>query len=138
MLTKDAKPVGNDAEDDLASEPVGCASPDLRALVDNGGHSCGVVPLSKTEIDLPHCGQIPDRFAPHWRGSLVSKPEKTFGTRAVYWVPTKLRPICMDLTLINDGARAIHLLGLALGYGVGILADMSAARMKLRPLEARE
>lgn len=44
----------------------------------------------------------------------------------------------MDLTLINDTARAVHLLGLALGFGVGILADLSAARMMVRPLEDRE
>ena len=44
----------------------------------------------------------------------------------------------MDLTLVNDGARAVHLLGLALGFGVGLLADLSAARMVVRPLEDRE
>lgn len=44
----------------------------------------------------------------------------------------------MDLTLVNDAARAVHLLGLALGFGVAIVADMSAARMMVRPLEDRE
>ena len=44
----------------------------------------------------------------------------------------------MDLTIVNDAARAIHLLGLALGFGVGIVADLSAARMVFRPLEDRD
>lgn len=44
----------------------------------------------------------------------------------------------MDLTLLNDAARALHLLGLALGFGVAIVADMSAARLMVRPLDARE
>ncbi len=44
----------------------------------------------------------------------------------------------MDLTLINDAARAVHLLGLALGFGVAIMADLSAARMLIRPLDDRE
>ena len=44
----------------------------------------------------------------------------------------------MDLTFVNDAARAIHLLGLALGFGVAIVADLSAARMVFRPLEDRE
>ena len=44
----------------------------------------------------------------------------------------------MDLTLINDAARAVHLLGLALGFGVAIMADLSAARMLVRPLDDRE
>jgi len=44
----------------------------------------------------------------------------------------------MDLALINDAARAVHLLGLALGFGVAIMADLSAARMLVRPLDSRE
>ena len=44
----------------------------------------------------------------------------------------------MDLMLINDAARAVHLLGLALGFGVAIMADLSAARMLVRPLDGRE
>ena len=44
----------------------------------------------------------------------------------------------MDLTMLNDAARAVHLLGLALGFGVAILADLSAARMLLRPLGRHE
>jgi hypothetical protein len=44
----------------------------------------------------------------------------------------------MDLTLINDAARAAHLVGLALGFGVAIVADLSAARLMVRPLDRRE
>ena len=44
----------------------------------------------------------------------------------------------MDLTMINDAARAVHLLGLAMGFGVAIMADLSAARLMVRPLDARE
>jgi len=44
----------------------------------------------------------------------------------------------MDMTLVNDAARAAHLLGLALGFGVAILADFSAARSLIRPLDTRE
>lgn len=44
----------------------------------------------------------------------------------------------MDFMLINDAARAVHLLGLALGFGVAIMADLSAARMLVRPLDYRE
>jgi len=44
----------------------------------------------------------------------------------------------MDATLLNDGARSVHLLGLALGFGIAILADASAARAVLRPLNERE
>lgn len=44
----------------------------------------------------------------------------------------------MDLTLLNDAARAVHLLGLAIGFGVAIVADMSAARLFIRPLDQRE
>ena len=40
----------------------------------------------------------------------------------------------MDLILVNDAARAVHLLGLALGFGLAILADISASRAVLRPL----
>lgn len=44
----------------------------------------------------------------------------------------------MELTLINDAARAVHLLGLALGFGVAIVADLSAARTLVRPLSWTE
>ncbi|MEO1537804.1 MAG: hypothetical protein AAFR73_08735 [Pseudomonadota bacterium] len=44
----------------------------------------------------------------------------------------------MDLTLLNDAARAAHLLGLALGFGVAIIADMCAARSLFRPLDDHE
>ena len=44
----------------------------------------------------------------------------------------------MDLTLINDAARAAHLVGLALGFGVAIVADVSASRLMVRPLDRRE
>ncbi|NNE87285.1 MAG: hypothetical protein HKN27_04350 [Silicimonas sp.] len=44
----------------------------------------------------------------------------------------------MDLTLVNDAARAVHLLGLALGFGVAIVADLSAARTLVRPLSWTE
>lgn len=44
----------------------------------------------------------------------------------------------MDLTMLNDAARATHLLGLALGFGVAILADLCAARSLFRPLDYRE
>lgn len=44
----------------------------------------------------------------------------------------------MDPTTINDAARAVHLLGLALGFGVAIMADLKASRMLIRPLDGRE
>ena len=44
----------------------------------------------------------------------------------------------MDTGLLNDGVRLVHLLGLALGFGVALLADGSAARAVLRPLQERE
>ncbi|MEM6385916.1 MAG: hypothetical protein AAF718_06740 [Pseudomonadota bacterium] len=44
----------------------------------------------------------------------------------------------MDLILLNDAARAAHLLGLALGFGVAIIADLCAARSLFRPLDERE
>ncbi len=44
----------------------------------------------------------------------------------------------MDTTLLNDAARALHLLGLALGFGLAIVADASAARLMVRPLDRRE
>lgn len=44
----------------------------------------------------------------------------------------------MDTTLVNDAARALHLLGLALGFGLAIVADASAARLMVRPLDRRE
>lgn len=44
----------------------------------------------------------------------------------------------MELTLVQDAARAVHLVGLALGLGVAIIADMSAARTLVRPLRWSE
>ncbi len=44
----------------------------------------------------------------------------------------------MDLTLLNDAARAAHLVGLALGFGVAIMADLCAARSLFRPLQDHE
>ena len=44
----------------------------------------------------------------------------------------------MDLTLVNDAARALHLLGLAVGFGLALVADVSAARLMIRPLDRRE
>lgn len=44
----------------------------------------------------------------------------------------------MELTLLNDAARATHLLGLALGFGVAIAADLCAARSLFRPLDERD
>jgi hypothetical protein len=44
----------------------------------------------------------------------------------------------MDLSLLNDAARAAHLLGLALGFGVAIVADFTAARSLVRPLDSRD
>lgn len=44
----------------------------------------------------------------------------------------------MDTTLVNDSARALHLLGLALGFGLALVADASAARLMVRPLDRRE
>lgn len=44
----------------------------------------------------------------------------------------------MDLTLLNDAARAAHLVGLALGFGVAIIADLCAARSLFRPLQDHE
>jgi len=44
----------------------------------------------------------------------------------------------LDLTLVNDAARAVHLLGLAMGFGVALVADASAARSLFRPLDLRE
>lgn len=44
----------------------------------------------------------------------------------------------MDLTLLNDAARAVHLLGLALGFGVAVTADLCAARSLFRPLQDHE
>ena len=44
----------------------------------------------------------------------------------------------MDLSLLNDAARAAHLLGLALGFGVAILADLTAAKSMIRPLDDRD
>lgn len=44
----------------------------------------------------------------------------------------------MDFTLLNDATRAVHLLGLALGFGVAINADLCAARSLFRPLQDHE
>ena len=44
----------------------------------------------------------------------------------------------MDLSLLNDATRAAHLLGLALGFGVAIMADLCAARSLFRPLGDHE
>lgn len=44
----------------------------------------------------------------------------------------------MDQTLINDVARAVHLLGMALGFGVAFIADLLAARAMVRPLKDHE
>lgn len=44
----------------------------------------------------------------------------------------------MDSILVNDMARAAHLLGMALGFGVALIADLMAARAVLRPLDDRE
>ena len=43
----------------------------------------------------------------------------------------------MDTIFLNDAARAIHLVGLAVGFGVAVAADLSAARMLVRPLDTR-
>ena len=44
----------------------------------------------------------------------------------------------MDPTFLIDGARLVHMVGLALGFGIAMLADASAARAVLRPLDGRE
>ncbi len=44
----------------------------------------------------------------------------------------------MDLSVLNDAARAAHLIGLALGFGVAIMADLCAARSLFRPLQEHE
>jgi len=44
----------------------------------------------------------------------------------------------MDITLLNDFMRATHLLGMALGFGIAILADLFAARAVMRPLDDRD
>lgn len=44
----------------------------------------------------------------------------------------------MDLELLNDATRAAHLFGLALGFGVAIMADLCAARSLFRPLDEHE
>ncbi len=44
----------------------------------------------------------------------------------------------IDLSLLNDAARAAHLVGLALGFGVAIMADLCAARSMFRPLQDHE
>ncbi|MGI9394197.1 MAG: hypothetical protein ACR2OY_06085 [Boseongicola sp.] len=44
----------------------------------------------------------------------------------------------MDMTLLNDFMRATHLLGMALGFGIAILADLLAARAVIRPLDDRD
>jgi hypothetical protein len=42
------------------------------------------------------------------------------------------------MLLINDSARAMHLLGMALGFGIAIMADLWAARTVLRPLDDKD
>ena len=44
----------------------------------------------------------------------------------------------MDPVLLNDAARALHLLGLALGLGFAIKADHVASHFLFRPLDNRE
>ncbi len=44
----------------------------------------------------------------------------------------------MDMILLNDFMRATHLLGMVLGFGIAILADLSAARAVLRALDDRD
>ncbi|QMU57249.1 MAG: hypothetical protein GKR98_02915 [Boseongicola sp.] len=44
----------------------------------------------------------------------------------------------MDMTFVNDAARAVHLLGLAMGFGGAIIADISAVRAVVRALDHRE
>ena len=44
----------------------------------------------------------------------------------------------MDIALLNDAARTFHLVGLALGLGAAIMADMTAVRWLKRPLEHTE
>ncbi len=44
----------------------------------------------------------------------------------------------IDLNLLNDAARAAHLIGLALGFGVAIMADLCASRSMFRPLQDHE
>ena len=43
----------------------------------------------------------------------------------------------MDTILLNDAARAVHLVGLAVGFGGAVAADLSAARTLIRPLDGR-
>ncbi len=44
----------------------------------------------------------------------------------------------MDMTFWNDFARATHLLGMALGFGIAIFADLWAARAVIRALDDRD
>ena len=44
----------------------------------------------------------------------------------------------MDMTFLNDFMRATHLLGMALGFGIAVLADLLAARAVLRALDDRD
>lgn len=44
----------------------------------------------------------------------------------------------LDPILLNDAARAVHLVGLALGLGVALIADLSASRSLHRPLTTHE
>ena len=44
----------------------------------------------------------------------------------------------MDLTFLNDFMRATHLLGMALGFGIALLADLFAARAVIRALDDRD
>lgn len=44
----------------------------------------------------------------------------------------------MDITFLNDLMRATHLLGMALGFGIAVLADLFAARAVIRALDDRD
>ncbi|MGI9388767.1 MAG: hypothetical protein ACR2O1_01820 [Boseongicola sp.] len=44
----------------------------------------------------------------------------------------------MDMTLLNDSMLATHLLGMALGFGIAVLADLLAVRAVIRPLDDRD
>ena len=44
----------------------------------------------------------------------------------------------MDIIFLNDFMRAAHLLGMALGFGIAVLADLWAARAVIRALDDRD
>jgi hypothetical protein len=97
------------------------------------------LPIGATNLGQPAqgpaSGQNYDKITPCFGISLnaIKKAAPTiFGTAE------EIAEDRMDQTLLNDAARALHLLGLALGFGVAIVADMSAARLFIRPLDARE